>query len=95
MSRQFRGGGYWIPESLHLGESLVSMTVTCSQCGVVKGSVNHWFLFWSERQGERVCFTPYDLDHAMQREESVKKICGTECLHKAVQKAVERLRISV
>jgi hypothetical protein len=61
MSRQFRGGGYWIPESLHLGESLVSMTVTCSQCGAVKGSVNHWFLFWSERHGERVCFTPYDL----------------------------------
>jgi len=71
------------------------MAINCSQCGVEKRDVNHWFLFWSERYGERVCFTPFDFDPAMQREESVQKICGTQCLHKAVQKAADRLRICV
>lgn len=71
------------------------MKIRCSQCGVEKQLVNHWFLFWTERQGERGCFTPFDLDPAMQREPSVQKICGTECLMKAVYKATERQRIAV
>lgn len=69
--------------------------ISCSQCGTPKKLVNHWWLLWSERQDERICFTPFDLDPAMQREDTVQKLCGTDCLHKAVQKAAERLRISV
>ena len=72
-----------------------TVMVTCSQCGRQKRDVNHWFLFWTERQGERGCFTLFDLDPAMQREPTVQKICGLDCLVKAVYRATERQRIAV
>jgi hypothetical protein len=68
--------------------------ILCSQCGKEKLFTNGWYLFWGERFGERCCFTSFDLDPAMQREATVQKLCGMDCLHRAIQKAAERLRIS-
>jgi hypothetical protein len=59
--------------------------ITCSQCGVLKREVNHWFLTWTERAGERFCFAPLGADPSMVSEERVETLCGDLCLHKAVQ----------
>lgn len=69
------------------------MAVSCSQCGIEKREVNHWWLAWSERRGTRFCFVPFELDPAMQRETTVQKICGEACLVKAVVKHAETLRL--
>jgi hypothetical protein len=92
MSRQFRRGSYWIPESLHLGESLVSMTV-CSQCGAVKGETNHWFIAYVMFRTQLRIDT-FDSDPARAREETTQKLCGENCLIKAVVKHAELMRIS-
>jgi len=65
----------------------------CSQCGVPKGQTNHWFLAWVERNS-RFCFDLFGADPALQREETVQKLCGEACLLKAAQRHAEFLRIT-
>lgn len=65
--------------------------IHCSQCGVEKRDVNHWYLVWLEWGRQRFCWIPWELDPAMAREETVQKLCGDQCLHKAVQKHADSL----
>ena len=60
--------------------------ITCSQCGIIKREVDHWFLAWTERGGERFCFALLESDLSIASEESVQTLCGERCLHKAVQR---------
>ena len=69
------------------------MQIHCSQCGREKREVNHWFVAWVERKS-RFCFDAFDSDPAMQCEPTVQKICGTNCLHKAVEQHAEMVRNS-
>lgn len=70
------------------------MKIFCSQCGIEKRQVNHWFIAWHERLGDRFCFTLYEMDMSLAREETVQKICGESCLHLAIQKHIEKLRLA-
>jgi len=66
------------------------MPVVCSNCGVEKRQVNHWFLVWLERGDTRLCITEYDEDPAMQHETSVAKVCGESCLMRMVARFCAR-----
>jgi hypothetical protein len=60
--------------------------VACSQCGALKRDVNHWFIAWTDKSGQRFCFTSLDADPVMARESGVMILCGEWCLHQAIQK---------
>lgn len=74
------------------GENL--MTIFCSQCGVEKRQVNHWFLAWMEWGGKRLCVIPWELDPALSREDSVQKLCGQGCLLKSVQQYADSKQLA-
>jgi hypothetical protein len=65
------------------------MTVTCSQCGVLKREVNHWFFAWTERAGQRLCIVPWEADSGLAHEPSVEKLCGQNCVQKFVQRYLD------
>jgi hypothetical protein len=67
--------------------------ISCSQCGTLKREVNHWFVAWTERDGERFCFAPLDSDPSMASEGHVQTLCGDRCLHKAVQRFSDSIAI--
>jgi hypothetical protein len=68
--------------------------ITCSQCGAPKREVNHWFVAWTERHGERFSFAPFDADASMATEEGVQTLCGDRCLLKAVQRFSDSLALN-
>jgi hypothetical protein len=67
--------------------------LVCSQCGALKREVNHWFVAWTDRDGQRFCFAPFDVDPSMAREERVQTLCGDRCLHKAVQRFTDSIAV--
>jgi hypothetical protein len=69
------------------------MTISCSQCGVVKGEVNHWFFAWMERGNKRLCVVPWEEDEGLIHEPMVQKLCGQNCVHKFTQQFLDSLRV--
>lgn len=53
--------------------------IFCDECGVERGTENHWFSAWSSQPGVR--FEPY-------RSGAVKDIdlCGRECAQKVLER---------
>lgn len=68
------------------------MGVNCSQCGIVKGVNNHWFVAWWS--GIHFHTTPIDDDPAMAREIGVSTVCGDGCAHKVYQRFLDYLKAS-
>jgi hypothetical protein len=66
------------------------LVTVCSQCGVVKGEVNHWFICWWS--GRHFHTKPIDDDPAMQREADVFTVCGDGCAHKVYQQFLDFLK---
>ena len=60
--------------------------IICSHCGALRNEVNHWFIAWTDKNGQRFHVMPMDLDPAMAREEGVQAICGQWCLHQVIEK---------
>lgn len=69
------------------------MTISCSQCGVVKGEVNHWFFAWMERGNQRLCIVPWEADEGLVHEARAQRLCGQNCVHKATQQFLDSLRV--
>lgn len=65
----------------------------CSQCGAAKGGTNHWWIAYVVF-GTQLRIDPFDADPARTREETTQKLCGTNCLHKAVEQHAEFVRNS-
>lgn len=66
------------------------MTITCSQCGAVKGTVNHWWFGWTERAGQRLCIIPWQADEGLIHEPTVQRLCGQNCVQRFVQQYLDQ-----
>ena len=73
-----------------MGGQVANMTI-CSQCGVQKREVNHWWFLWLERCGVRLCLLTWDADPDLQYESSVQKLCGMSCVSRAVSEFMEEI----
>ena len=60
--------------------------IYCTQCGIPRLEVNHWFIAWTEKSGQQFCFTPMDSYPAMLTTDGVQTLCGQRCLHRAIQR---------
>lgn len=60
--------------------------ISCSQCGALKRDVNHWFIAWTDKAGQRLCITPLEADPVMAEMDGVLILCGQWCLHQVVQR---------
>lgn len=64
----------------------------CDICGKQKGSVDHWWLAWTElhrphaEAAERQLFKIYPWENMMAHDASVKHLCGQACLQKLVDR---------
>jgi hypothetical protein len=67
---------------------------TCSQCGSLKREVNHWFIAWIDKGGQRFCITPLEADPVMAGVDGVLTLCGQWCLHQAIQKYTDSFPVS-
>lgn len=65
--------------------------ITCSQCGVQKRDVNHWFIAYVMFRTQ-LRIDAFGVDPAREREETTQKLCGENCLIKAVVKHAEFVR---
>jgi len=76
------------------GVSPVTWTETfnCDICGKQKGSVDHWWLAWTEPYSphaeatERQMFKIYPWENMMAHDATVKHLCGQACLQKLVDR---------
>src|SRR5215467_7997047 len=68
-----------------------SPVFVCSQCGIVRREVNHWFMAWTERSGRSFCFMPLDANPAMINDKHIHALCGQRCLHNAIQKYTDSI----
>lgn len=64
--------------------------IQCSQCGVFKREVNHWYFAWLERGQMRFCVMPWEADPELAHEQTVNKLCGLQCLTITMAKWVGR-----
>lgn len=63
--------------------------IFCSQCGTAKRETNHWYFSWIERGGLRLCIVAWSFDPELVHEASVQKLCGQQCVQKAVQQYLD------
>ena len=66
--------------------------IICSQCGTPKREVNHWYLVWAEREGKRFCVVRWEDDPTLESEEDVYKVCGQNCVTKALSSWMELVK---
>ena len=67
------------------------MGVKCSICGAEKGETNHWWIAFVVFQTQ-LRIDAFGKDPSREREETTLKLCGTNCLHKAVEQHAEYVR---
>jgi len=63
----------------------------CSICGKPKGPTNGWFTAWVVFRTQ-LRIDVFGADPAREREETTLKLCGTNCLHVAVDRHTEFVR---
>jgi hypothetical protein len=68
------------------------MNIVCSQCGVQKREINHWWFAWTERAGQRLCIIPWQSDEGLIHEPKVQKLCGQNCVLKFTQQYLDSER---
>ena len=76
------------------GVSPVTWTETfnCDICGKQKGSVDHWWLAWTEpfsphaQAPERQMFKIYPWENMLAHDATAKHLCGQACLQKLVDR---------
>ena len=67
-------------------------TFNCDICGKQKGSVDHWWLAWTEPYSphreapERQLFKIYPWENMMAHDATIKHLCGQACLQKLVDR---------
>lgn len=67
-------------------------TFNCDICGKQKGSVDHWWLAWTEPYSphaeaqERQMFKIYPWENMMAHDATAKHLCGQACLQKLVDR---------
>jgi hypothetical protein len=67
-------------------------TFNCDICGKQKGTVDHWWLAWTEphrphaEAAERQMFKIYPWENMMAHDATVKHLCGQACLQKLVDR---------
>jgi len=67
-------------------------TFNCDICGKQKGSVDHWWLAWSEPYSphpdapQRHLFKIYPWENLLAHDASAKHLCGQACLQKLVDR---------
>jgi hypothetical protein len=67
-------------------------TFNCDVCGKQKGTVDHWWLAWSEPYSphaeapERHMFKIYPWENMLAHDSLAKHLCGQACLQKLVDR---------
>lgn len=67
-------------------------TFNCDICGKQKGSVDHWWLAWSEPYSphpdapQRHLFKIYPWENMLAHDATAKHLCGQACLQKLVDR---------
>src|SRR5215467_7047886 len=90
-SRHQQEGTAFLIFMIRSASSSLTVAVFCTQCGIQRLEVNHWFIAWTENSGHRFCFMLMDSDPAMANEDGVQTLCGQRCLHQAIQRYTDSI----
>ena len=63
-----------------------SLTYHCDVCGAVKKEANRWLRAYEHNPGPGITIVPWE--RSAVRKEDEMHLCGMECAHKAMAKAL-------